>query len=192
MKLNQKKVHWIIRQKQKGVGTKEIAWEMKVSRRRVQQIWKYLKETGKEPILGQKVGRPKKPYIRSEAEIVREAHSRYKFGARMLERVIRKQYKIFISHNRIHMHLKKEGLAHEEPGKKRRRKWNRYERKHSLSAGHIDWYGMKWTDLISRSALFWMMHPGRSLLVASSLVSTLRTANWFWIKSSIDTGGFIL
>jgi putative transposase len=147
MKLNRKKVHWIIRHKQKGVGTKEIAREMKVSRRRVQQIWKYFKETGKEPILGQNVGRPRKPYVKQEAEIVKEAHMRYKFGARMLERVIRKQYKLCISHNRIHMYLKKEGLAREEPGKKRRRKWNRYERKHSLSAGHIDWYEVDGSDI---------------------------------------------
>jgi len=40
----------------------------------------------------------------------------------MLERVIRKQYKVCISHNRIHMYLKAERLAHEEQGKKKRRK----------------------------------------------------------------------
>jgi hypothetical protein len=38
--------------------TKEISRDMKVSRRRVQQIWKYFKETGKEPILGKNIGRP--------------------------------------------------------------------------------------------------------------------------------------
>jgi len=103
MKVNRKKVYWIIRHKQKGMGTKEIARDMKISRRRVQQIWKCFKETGKEPILGQKVGRPRKPYVKREAEIVREAHSRYKFGARMLERVIRRHYKVRISHNRIPM-----------------------------------------------------------------------------------------
>jgi hypothetical protein len=51
--------------------------------------------------------------------------------------------------------------------------------------------GTKWMDLISRSALFWMTHPERSLLVASSLTSTLRIANWSWIKSSIDIDGFV-
>ncbi|MCX6672469.1 MAG: IS481 family transposase, partial [Methanothrix sp.] len=40
MKLDQRKIHWIIRQKQKGVSTKQIALDMKISRRRVQQIWK--------------------------------------------------------------------------------------------------------------------------------------------------------
>ena len=147
MKLNRRKVHWIIRQKQKEVGTKEIARDMKISRRRVQQIWKYFKETGREPVLGQNIGRPRKPYIKREAEIVKAAYGRYRFGARMLEKVIRKQYKVRISHNRIHMYLKELGLAHEEPGKKKRRKWNRYERKHSLSAGHIDWYEVDGSDI---------------------------------------------
>jgi putative transposase len=147
MKLNRKKVHWIIRQKQKGVGTKEIARDMKISRRRVQQIWKCFQETGSEPVLGRNIGRPRKPFVKREAEIIREAYRRYRFGARMLERVIRKQYKVRISHNRIHKYLKAEGLACEDQGKKKRRKWNRYERKHSLSAGHIDWYEVDGTDI---------------------------------------------
>jgi len=90
MKLSRKKVHWIILQKQKGVGTKEIARDMKVSRRRVQQIWKCFRETGKEPVLGKNLGRPRKPCDKHEAEIVRAAHARYRFGARMLEGAIRK------------------------------------------------------------------------------------------------------
>ena len=71
----------------------------------------------------------------------------YRFGARMLEVVVRKVFKIRISHNRIHMYLKAADLAHEDPKKKKRRKWVRYERKHSLSAGHIDWHESGWSDL---------------------------------------------
>ena len=41
--------------------------------------------------MGEKVGHPFKPYDEQESEIVQEAHSRYRFGARMLEVVIRKQ-----------------------------------------------------------------------------------------------------
>jgi putative transposase len=75
--------------------------------------------------------------------MVREAHSHYKFGARMLERVIRKQYKICISHNRIHMYLKKEGLAREEPG----RKGEGFELKYGMSTGHIDWFEVDGSDI---------------------------------------------
>ena len=111
MKLNKTKVRYILRQNRNGVATKEIARDVKVSQRRVQQIIKEYKETGQEPVLGEKVGRPRKPFIEKEAEAIRAAHARYRFGARMLEPVIRKQFKICISHNRIHMYLKAEGLA---------------------------------------------------------------------------------
>ena len=48
--------------------------------------------------------------------------------------------------------------------------------------------GMKWMNPISRSALFWMMHPGRFLLAVSFQILILRTVNWSWIRWSIDTG----
>ena len=122
------------------MSTKEILRDVKVSQRRVQQIIKEYKETGLEPVLGEKVGRPAKPHDLMESEIVRAAHARYRFGARMLEPVIRKQYKICISHNRIHMYLKAQGAAQEDENKQKRRKLVRYERKHSLSAGNTDWH----------------------------------------------------
>jgi len=52
MKLNKRKIHWIIRQKQKGVSTKEVALDMRILRRRVQQIWKSYETTGQEPAIG--------------------------------------------------------------------------------------------------------------------------------------------
>lgn len=147
MKLNKTKIRWIIRQKRKGVATKDIARDIKVSTRRVQQVLKEYRETGKEPSLGENLGRPAKPYDEHEAQIVKEAHEHYRFGARMLEPAIRKRYKIRISHNRIHMYLKAQGLAHENQKKQKRRKWIRYERKHSLSAGHIDWHEVDGTGI---------------------------------------------
>jgi len=140
MKLNERRVHWLIRQKQKGVTSKDLAVTMKLSRRRVEQIWKRYRDTGQEPLVGAKMGPPTKPFNAREAEIVKEAHQRYRFGARMLEKIIRKVYKVRISHNRIHMYLLVADLAGKEPNKQKRRKWVRYERKHSMSAGHIDWH----------------------------------------------------
>lgn len=147
MKLNKTKIRWIIRQNRKGVATKDIARYMLVSPRRVQQILKEYRETGKEPSVGENLGRPAKPYDEREAQIVKEAHERFRFGARMLEPTIRKQYKIRISHNRINMYLKAQGLAQENQKKQKRRKWVRYEREHSLSAGHIDWHEVDGTGI---------------------------------------------
>jgi hypothetical protein len=62
MKLNRRKIHLIIRQKQEGASSREIK-HIEISRRRVNQIWKYFIEHGREPIIGKGVGRPRKPYI---------------------------------------------------------------------------------------------------------------------------------
>ena len=147
MKLDQRKIHWIIRQKQKGVSTKQIALDMKITRRRVQQVWKGYEEGKQEPKIGANMGQPRKPFDEREAQVVGEAYKLYRFGARMLEVVVRKVFKTRVPHNRIHMYLKARGLAHEDPKKKGRRKWVRYEREHSLSAGHIDWHESGWSDL---------------------------------------------
>jgi putative transposase len=84
MKLNKTKIHWIIRQNRKGVATKEIARDTKISPRRVQQILKEYRETGKEPSVGENVGRPARSYDEHEALIIKEAHECYRFGAWML------------------------------------------------------------------------------------------------------------
>jgi len=183
MKLNKTKVRYILRQNRKQMATKEIARDIKESQRRVQQIIKQYKESGQEPVLGEKVGRPSKPYDEREAEIIRTTHARYRFGARMLERVIRKRYKACISHNRIHMYLKAQGLAQEDEKKQKRRKWVRYERKHSMSAGHIDWHEWDGTsvkvcvilDDASRMVLaggeFFEINTQNSIMVVDQLVN---------------------
>ena len=64
--------------------------DMKISRRRVQQAWKIYEGRKQEPIIGENMGRPRKPFDEQEAEVVSEAYKRYRFGARMLEVVVRK------------------------------------------------------------------------------------------------------
>ena len=140
MKLNKKNIRYIIRHKKKGESCATIAKDIKISKRRVEQIWKEYQETGEEPIIGNNQGRPKKPLTPEEVRIIIEAFDRFKFGARMLEPIIEGYYNIHIPHNRIHRYLLSEGLAKENVKKKKRRKWIRYERKHSMSAGHIDWH----------------------------------------------------
>lgn len=58
----------------------------------------------------------------------------------MLEMLIWKDFTVSISHNRIHRYLMDRGLAKAERSKRKQRKWVRYERKHSMSAGPIDWH----------------------------------------------------
>jgi putative transposase len=49
---------------------------------------------------------------------------------------------IRISHNKIHRFLLENGLSKIEPKKSKRRKWIRYERKHSNSLWHTDYHEM--------------------------------------------------
>lgn len=140
MKLNRKKIQYIIRHHERGKSSSDLALEMKISKRRVNQILREHRLTGKEPVVGQNMGRPRIPLCSEEEKIVAEAFHEYRFGARMLEPIIRKKWHVLISHNRIHKYLLKLGKAKENVNKKKRRRWVRYERKHSLSAGHIDWH----------------------------------------------------
>ncbi|CAG0954471.1 MAG: hypothetical protein OIN86_06270 [Candidatus Methanoperedens sp.] len=56
MKLTVKKIRYIINYKKKGESC-ETKMDMKISKRRVEQVWKYYSETGKEPIIGKNLGR---------------------------------------------------------------------------------------------------------------------------------------
>jgi putative transposase len=140
MKLYRRKMQYLIRKKKQGLSSSTIGSHLKVSKRRVNQIWQEYRTTGRVPINGQNVGRPKKPLSSDEEAAVKAAYEKYRFGARMLEHIIRKEWHMLISHNRIHKYLLKLGYAGENEKKKKRRRWVRYEREHSLSAGHIDWH----------------------------------------------------
>ncbi|CAD7770509.1 Integrase core domain protein [Candidatus Methanoperedenaceae archaeon GB37] len=150
-RLTEKKVRYIVRHKRRGKSNREIAFEMRVSVSTVKRVWScWLTQGEYLPI--RKRGRKVKELSEEEKEIVREAKMKYKLGARRLEKVIEQVYGIYIPHNRIHKYLLEEGLAKEEPRKKRRRKpYIRYEREHSMSAGHIDWFekdGIKFCAII--------------------------------------------
>jgi len=58
----------------------------------------------------------------------------------MLKPVIIGNIRFRMSHNRIRMCLKHEGVAQDDEKKQKRKNWVRYEIEHSLSAGHIYWH----------------------------------------------------
>jgi len=65
-----------------------------------------------------------------------------------LEKTIYCKYRIRIPHNTIHKALLEQGFAKKDVRKQGRRKpWIRYERKHSLSAIHLDWHDSKYNNL---------------------------------------------
>ncbi|MCX6697447.1 MAG: hypothetical protein NTV84_07810, partial [Methanoregula sp.] len=70
MKLTKKKIDWIIRQKKANESSGVIAKIQHISRRRVDQLWRHYQVTRTVPVIGKKMGRPKKPITTEEAEVI--------------------------------------------------------------------------------------------------------------------------
>jgi putative transposase len=138
--LDHSQIEWIVKAKIEGKKkNEEIADAMEVSVRRVQQLYSCYKKTGTVPTL-KAGGRPRAPDITPEERtIVREAYQRYRLCACYLEKVLLAGG-TRINHKRIHQIMLEEGLAMNEPHKRKRRKWIRYEREHSNSLWHTDWH----------------------------------------------------
>lgn len=143
-------------------------------------------DTGQIPVIGENLGRPRTSIItEEERRVIKEAKALYKLGARRLEPIIERDHGIHIPHNKIHRCLLEEGLAKEEPNKKKRRKWIRYQRRHTLSAAHMDWHdgadGVKVCaieDDASRDVLVWGEFPNATMENSIRLFEKLVEEYW--------------
>jgi putative transposase len=140
VKLSKRKVSYIIRAKTRNDSNKNIARDMKISMSTVKRVWTHwLKFHELIPI--KKFGRKNKETDEESEKLIIDIHREQRQGARRLEKIIDFKHGKHIPHNRIHKVLLKKGLAKENKNKKKRRKaWIRYERKHTLTAVHLDWH----------------------------------------------------
>ena len=139
-KLTKKKIKWIVREvERREMGVWTIARVQGISERHVRRVAKKFKN--REPEF-KKPGRKPKQITDEERKIVVRAYKEIRASATMIEQYLDEKG-IKIGHNRIHKILLEEGLAKEERKKKNRRKWVRYERKHSNSLWHTDWFEYK-------------------------------------------------
>ncbi len=196
MKLTQKKIRWIVKRYEDGMPTSEIAFLMNVTERRIRQIIQSYKEKGRLPGL-KKPGRKRRELTLEEKEIIMEAYEKYKFGARLLERILDERYGVHIPHNKIHEFLKEKGIAQENKNKQKKRKWVRYERKYSLSLVHMDWHEKDGLhicvieDDASRYILSAIEKETTNMNYSIEAV-TLMVNNYYWIKPAdqllVDNG----
>jgi putative transposase len=139
VKLNERKIRWMIQQKLGGRGTGELALIQRISRRRVEQLWRAYRLTGILPAL-KKPGRPRKATVTlQDATLILETYDNLKVNALTLEAVLKHNHGLNLPHNSIHAILKENGRAMPQPSKQKRRKWVRYERTYSMSLWHMDW-----------------------------------------------------
>ena len=141
MKLTKGKLIETIRRKNQGWTTYQTRKIAGISIRRVNQVYKQYLLTELIPEIGKNNGRPARPIEEWEIQTVREAFEKYSVSASMLMKLIERDYSKHINHNRIHRILLDLGMAKKKDKKDVRKKdWIRYERRHSLTAVHIDWY----------------------------------------------------
>lgn len=141
-KLNLRKGRWMIRELQKGELTVwQIARQQGVSERHARRLRAKFNEA-KDFSLNA-CGRKPQPLSAAAEQRVLSAHAEYGFGALSLENVLKD-----VSHNKIHAVLLKHGLAKHDVKKQKKRKYVRYERRHSNSLWHADW-----TDFDSKKLL---------------------------------------
>jgi putative transposase len=140
-KLNKRKIKWIVREMDKrDIGAHTIAKIQDITPRHVRRVYKKYKDVKDPKLLP--CGRKPREITKEEREAVVKTYKEYLVGATMIEQILDEKG-IHINHNRIHRILLEEGLAKQEKKKKKRRKWVRYERKHSLSLVHSDWFEFK-------------------------------------------------
>jgi putative transposase len=147
MKLTRGKLMETLRAKNQGWTTYQARKIAGISVRRVNQVWGYYQATGLVPEVGKTNGRPVKQVQEWETVLVREVYQKYRVSADMLERLIERDSGKHIPHNRVHRIMLYLGLAKKKATRDVRKKdWIRYERRHSLTAVHIDWHydGITW------------------------------------------------
>ena len=146
MKLSRPKLLETLRKLNDGKTVYQARKVAKVSVRRVYQVKEAFEKTGEIPDIGKHAGRPRKSFEEWEILIVKDTYEKYRVSADTLERLIDRDYQKHIGHNRIHQILVYLGYATKNNKKDKRKKdWIRYERKHSLTAVHIDWHYFKGT-----------------------------------------------
>ena len=119
---------------------KDVAERHNITLARVSQLVTESKRTDKYPII-HKRGAKQSPLSKHHRDLVISVKKKFNIGSAAVAEYIRTKYRIPIGTMTVHKILLKEGLATEDPRKSFRRKpWVRYEREHSLSAVHMDWY----------------------------------------------------
>lgn len=148
-KLNLRKIRWILNEmKKRELSVYQIARTQKVSQRWVRHL--PVKYEGISPykIRIMKPGRPHTSIPEEERLAVLEVYYRAPMCAVKIEKYLEKEGK-HISHNRIHRILLEAGKVKVTTKKIRRKKWVRYERKHSNSLWHTDFCEIEGKQVIA-------------------------------------------
>jgi transposase InsO family protein len=131
------------------MDTSLVAEQFEVSQRRVQQLAKEYRDSGKIPQLETPGREPYAEYPDDLEDRVLKLRQRLGAGAVAIAHVLRARDDISIANNRVHEILKENEHVTDNPNKQgRRRPWVRFERTYAGVTVHMDWYHNDRDDLV--------------------------------------------
>ena len=139
-KLDDNKIKYIIREKEKGTSSAVIAKSMGVSARHVRRLWAKYRSAGSLPTIS-RGGRPATKTISDEE--IKLVLAECRSGSSGVGRVTKALTDKNISGRTVYNIMKEYGLVEPCPAKTKRRKWIRFERLYSNAMWHTDWHVMK-------------------------------------------------
>ena len=125
----------------KGVGPTAAANRLRMSVRHVKRLWARIKKTGTIHA-ARPVGRPTKEITTKMRDKVLAVHDNRQTGVLRTTRILRADG-FNISYQAVYKILGAAGRIERSSAKSKKRKWVRFERKHSNAMWHVDWHTMK-------------------------------------------------
>jgi putative transposase len=137
--LNKRKLRWILREVKKGdLSVYKIAKQQGVTSRWVRKLARRYGDTPLYKIETGIPGRMPEPIAEKERTEVLKIHEKMPMCAVKIEQYLKANELSHIPHNRIHRILLAENKVSVVNKRIRRKKWVRYERRHSNSLWHTD------------------------------------------------------
>ena len=141
MPLDDEKVRQIITMIEEwGHPVEIVAKYFRITKSRIYQLLKEYRDTGEIPTI-KKRGRKRRKVSEDLRNEIKHIKIRMNIGSVAIAEYLRRIKGITIGNGIVHQILLEENMTKPDPGKNvRKRPWVRYERKHSLSAVHMDWH----------------------------------------------------
>ncbi len=121
-------------------SVKKVSSNYSVTPARIYQLVSSYRKTGMYPVI-HKRGRKTTPIPERTRNLIISVKREFNLSSAATAKYLLVKYRIHIGSMKVHKVLLEEGLTHKDSRKSfRRKEWIRYEREHSLSAVHMDWY----------------------------------------------------
>ena len=129
-RLTAKTIRYTMGQIKKGTSTSAVTVQIGVTPRHARRLWAEFCATGS-PHIPKMPGQPATRPSLDEVQMVLDEHKREDVGVLRTAMNLRKDHDI--RYSKVYLVMKENGLVIPSAAKSRRRKWIRYERKHSNS-----------------------------------------------------------